>query len=113
MANQDEQQPRPRRFSWSYIFSFLLIVGIIVTVIVLLFGGNKSTELNEVQFLNALGNDRITEITETPLESDLVVLNGYYVQPGKTAKKKFTARSDSKGVSVISVILSLPKALRN
>ncbi len=94
MANQDEQQPRPRRFSWSYTFSFLLIVGIIVTVIVLLFGGNKSTELNEVQFLNALGNDRITEITETPLESDLVVLNGYYVQPGKTAKKKFTARLD-------------------
>ncbi len=94
MANQDEQQPRPRRFSWSYIFSFLLIVGIIVTVIVLLFGGNKSTELNEAQFLNALGNDRITEITETPMEADIVVLNGYYVQAGKTAKKKFTARLD-------------------
>ena len=94
MANQDEQQPRPRRFSWSYIFSFLLIVGIIVTVIILLFGGNKSTEFSESAFLNALGNDRITEITETPMEADLVVLNGYYVEPGKTAKKKFTARLD-------------------
>ena len=31
----DEQQPVRRRFSWSYLFSFLLIAGIIITVIVL------------------------------------------------------------------------------
>ena len=47
MADEQQQTPQ-RRFSWSYLFSFLLIVGIIVTVIVLLFGGNKTTTLTNV-----------------------------------------------------------------
>ena len=77
MADEQEQRPQ-RRFSWSYIFSFLLIVGIIVTVIVLLFGGNKTTTLTKDQFISALGNNRITEITETPKENTLVSIEGYY-----------------------------------
>ena len=58
----DEKQPVRRRFSWSYLFSFILIVGIIVTVIVLLFNRNTATQFTEQEFVNALGNDNITEI---------------------------------------------------
>ena len=92
MAENEQQPRRPRFFSLSYIFSFLLIVGIIVTVVVLMFGGNKSNTLHPDDFVNALGNNRITEVTETPKGSDLVVLEGYYTQPGKEAKKKFVTK---------------------
>ena len=88
----EEQQPVRRRFSWSYLFSFLLIVGIIVTVIVLLFGRNTSTTFTEPVFLRELGNNNITEITETPKERDLAVFEGYYKvtsNSGKVSKKKF------------------------
>ncbi len=60
MAENEQQPRRPRFFSLSYIFSFLLIVGIIVTVIVLMFGGNKSNVLSQADFVDALGNNRIT-----------------------------------------------------
>ena len=89
----EEQQPVRRRFSWSYLFSFLLIVGIIVTVIVLLFGRNTTTKFNEPTFLRELGNNNITEITETPKERDVAVFEGYYKvtsSSGKVSKKKFT-----------------------
>ena len=80
MIMDNEQQQRPRfRFSWSYIFSFLLIVGIIVTVVVLLFGGNKTTELQKDQFIAALGNNRITEIVETPKATTLISIEGKYI----------------------------------
>ena len=88
----EQQQPVRRRFSWSYIFSFLLIVGIIVTVIVLLFGRNTTQEFDPVEFMNALGNNRITEIRETPKEGDIVNIQGYYTPKEATkpnVKKKF------------------------
>ena len=93
----DEQRPvRRRRFSWSYLFSFVLIVGIIVTVIVLLFGRNTSTTFSKDQFITALGNNRISELYETPKESSVVVLEGYYSPKDATkpTKKKFVARFD-------------------
>ena len=87
----EEQEPVRRRFSWSYLFSFILIVGIIVTVIVLLFGRNTSTTLTQEQFVSALGNNRITEITETPKENTIVAIEGYYSPANvtKPTKKKF------------------------
>ena len=88
----EQQQPVRRRFSWSYIFSFLLIVGIIVTVIVLLFGRNTTQEFTKDQFISALGNNRITEIRETPKENTLVNIQGYYTPKDATkpnVKKKF------------------------
>ena len=91
MAEQ-EQQPVRRRISWSYIFSFLLIVGIIVTVIVLLFNRNNSATFTPQQFVNQLGNNNITEITETPKERDIVALQGYYkytTTNQKTVKRGF------------------------
>ena len=87
----EEQEPVRRRFSWSYLFSFILIVGIIVTVIVLLFGRNTAKEFTAQEFLNNLGNNRITEITETPKENTIVAIEGYYspANATKPTKKKF------------------------
>ena len=90
MAEVEQNNPR-RRFSWSYLFSFLLIVGIIVTVIILLFGGNKKDELSTTEFVNALGNDRVTELTVTPKANDVMVVEGKYKpKPGSDSTKKFS-----------------------
>ena len=77
MAENEQQAPR-RRFSLGYLFSFLLIIGIAVTIIVLLFGGKKADTFNPTQFVNALGNNQITEITETPKESSVLAIEGTY-----------------------------------
>ena len=73
----DMEQPR-RRIPWSYIFSFLLVIGIVVTVIVLLFNGNSTTTLTEAQFKDALGNQRLISVVETPQERTNVVITGNY-----------------------------------
>lgn len=89
----DEQQPIRRRFSWSYLFSFILIAGIIVTVIVLLFNRSGTKEFKQAEFLSHLGQNNITEVRETPKEGTLVNLNGTYkytTNSGKTAYKTFT-----------------------
>ena len=72
-----EQQPR-RRIPWSYIFSFLVVIGIIVTVVILLFGGNSTTTLSEADFKDALGNERLISVVETPQEQTNVIVTGYY-----------------------------------
>ncbi len=87
----EEQEPVRRRFSWSYLFSFLLVAGILVTILVLLFGRNTSTTLSQEQFVAALANNRITEITETPKENTIVALEGTFspANATKPTKKKF------------------------
>ena len=87
MAEAEQNNNNRRRFSWSYLFSFLLIVAVIVTVIVLLFGGNKTKTFEQQEFINTLGNGRITEITETPKESTIVVIEGYYRKENETNPK--------------------------
>ena len=89
----DEQQPVRRRFSWSYLFSFILIAGIIITVIVLLFNRSGAKEFEQAEFLSQLGQNNITEVRETPKENTIVNLNGtfkYTTNSGKTAYKSFT-----------------------
>ena len=92
MAEAEQNNNNRRRFSWSYLFSFLLIVAVVVTVIILLFGRNTTTTFKQQEFIDALGNNRITEMTETPKESTLVVVEGYYRKAGETnpkARSKF------------------------
>ena len=89
----EEQQPVRRRFSWSYLISFLLIAGIIITVIVLLFNRNGAKEFSQTEFLAQLGQNNITEVRETPKEGTIVNLNGTYkytTNSGKTAYKSYT-----------------------
>ena len=74
----EEQQPVRRRFSWSYLLSFLLIAGIIIAVIVLLFNRSGAKEFKQAEFLSQLGQNNITEVRETPKEGTLVNLNGTY-----------------------------------
>ena len=90
MADNEQQVPR-RRVPWSYIFSFILVIGILVTVIVLLFSNNGSDTLKPQQFVDVLGNDRIRTVTETAKERDVVILSGTYVSdPAKpNATKKY------------------------
>ena len=80
-----EQQPR-RRIPWSYIFSFLVVIGIIVTVIILLFGNNSTATLRPEEFNNALGNERLISVTETPQEGTNVIISGYYRKASDSAK---------------------------
>ena len=86
---ENEQAPR-RRFPWSYIFSFVLVIGILVTVIVLLFGNNGSEKMTPQSFVDNLANDRIRTVTETAKERDIVILTGNYVpdaaKPNATRK---------------------------
>ena len=92
MADEEQNNISRRRFPWSYLFSSLLIVGIIVTVIILLFGGNKKVELSTVDFVNALGNNRITEMSVTPKANDILVVEGVFKpNPEKQTTRKFTA----------------------
>ncbi len=77
MADNEQRQPR-RRIPWSYIFSFLIVIGVIVTVVVLLFGGNSTKKLSPDEFYNALGNERLITLSDTSKGNDVVVLSGYY-----------------------------------
>ena len=81
---EDNQQPR-RRIPWSYIFSFLVVIGILVTVLILLFGGNRATSFAPQDFVNNLGNDRIRSVTETAKERDVVIVSGTYTPKGASA----------------------------
>lgn len=82
MADQ-EQQPIPRRrVPWSYIVSFLLVIGILITVITLLFRGQGTTSLKENEFVDALGNNRVITLNETPKEKTIVNLSGTFRKKG-------------------------------
>ena len=83
----DEKQPVRRRFSWSYLFSFILIVGIIVTAVILITNRNTAKTFTQQEFINELGHNNITEIRETPKGGDNVNLEGYYNYYSKTGSK--------------------------
>ena len=74
-----QQEPQRRGISIGFIISLILVVGLIVMMAMLLFGNfSSSTTLNEVQFIQALENDRVLTIESTPKEQTLVVLEGKY-----------------------------------
>jgi len=72
----NEKMPVKRRSLLSYILSFILIAGIIITFIVLL-TRDRSTQLTKSGFVDLLGNDRILSVTETNAP-DNHYLNGDY-----------------------------------
>ena len=82
------EQPK-RRFSFSYLFSFILVIAVIVTVLFMVFGGNHTKSLSNADFVTALGNDRVTEITVTPKEETIVTVEGYY-QTVNAKPKQYT-----------------------
>ena len=84
----EQQQPNPvrRHSSLGLLLSFLFVVGLIITVVVLL-NRNTATTLTEQTFLNALENQRVVEVNETPKEQTIVRLTGTYYKD-KAAKEK-------------------------
>ncbi len=82
------EQPK-RRFSFSYLFSFVLVIAVIVTVLFMVFGGNHTKSLSNADFVTALGNNRVTEITVTPKEETIVTVEGYY-QTVNAKPKQYT-----------------------
>ena len=74
---EENQTPVRRRSSFGLLLSFVFVASLIITLVVLL-TRNNAKELNQQEFLNALENDRIVEIYETPKESTVVQLSGTY-----------------------------------
>ena len=73
----ENQNPARRRSSFGLLLSFLFVISLIVTLVVLL-NRNTAVELNQQEFINAVQNDRIVEVYETPKESTVVELTGTY-----------------------------------
>ena len=67
----ENQNPNRRRSSFGLLLSFLFVISLIVTLVVLL-NRNTAKTLNQQEFINALENDRIVEVYETPKESTVV-----------------------------------------
>ncbi len=85
----EEPNPVRRRSSFGLLLSFLFVISIIVTVVLLLNNLNRADTLNQQSFINALENDRIVTIYETPKEQTVVKITGRYYadQTAKTNKR--------------------------
>ena len=81
----EEQTPNRRHSSLGLLISFLFVISLIITVVVLFNNLNRPNQLSQTEFVNALANDRVTEVYETPKESTVVSISGVYY---KTADKK-------------------------
>ena len=86
------QTPRKRRISWSYIFSFVLIIGIIISVFVLIFGNNRSTNFTINDYVNALGNDRVYTAKVVNKDDSVVLVTGSYRVKDSKTKKNYLNR---------------------
>ena len=85
----DENQNPRRRSSFGLLISFLFVISLIVTLVVLL-NRNTAKTLTQQEFINAVENNRVVEIYETPKESTIVSVEGSYYanQEAKIKGKK-------------------------
>ncbi len=67
-----------RRSPFGILFSFLLVISLIVTFIILLSGDNTKS-INEKEFVTALHNDRIISLREEPKEKITTVSGQMYL----------------------------------
>ena len=83
----ENQNQAPRRISFGFILSFLLVIGFIGLMVYLFFFNNPATTLHEDQFIYYVHNNQVTEVTSiTPKEGTLLSISGKYVK--NTAKPK-------------------------
>ena len=89
MPEEEKEPVVRRRSSFGLLLSFLFVISLIVTIVVLL-NRNTATTLSEQSFINALENDRITMVNETPKEETVVRITGTYYknQEAKTKNVK-------------------------
>lgn len=85
------QQPQKRN-QWSFLLSFVLVIGIIGAFIWLILGGGSKAEvLTAEQYVTVLVNDRVSEVQVTPKAQTVVILEGKYKEYSATpdtAKEK-------------------------
>ncbi|MDR0934935.1 MAG: ATP-dependent zinc metalloprotease FtsH [Erysipelotrichaceae bacterium] len=96
-----------KKSPWGFLFSSLIIIGIIGLFIWLLFfNGPNAETLSVEKYATILANDRVTEVSITPKEQTIVIIEGRYkeysatpsaVQPEKsfTLTVNWTTYSDS------------------
>ena len=83
----EEQTPRKKGISWSFILSFLVVAGIISILIYMLFGRSTTKTFTEQEFLNKLANKEVTKVTSvTPKAQTIVVVNFTYTDEGLNYK---------------------------
>ena len=85
----ENQNHNRRRSSFGLLISFLFVISLIVTLVVLL-NRNTAKTLTQQEFINAVENNRVVEIYETPKESTVVSVSGSYYanQEAKVKGKK-------------------------
>ena len=87
MPDEENREPTVRRrSSFGLLLSFLFVISLIVTIVILL-NRNTATTLNEQSFINALENDRIVAVNETPKEETVVRITGTFYK-NQEAKNK-------------------------
>lgn len=73
-----ESKPK-KRSQWSFLLTSALVIGILGMFIWLLFFNNAGAETFTVQqYATTLANERVTEVTITPKEQTIVVIEGKY-----------------------------------
>ncbi len=88
MPDEENREPSVRRrSSFGLLLSFLFVISLIVTIVVLL-NRNTATTLNEQSFINALENGRIVSVNETPKEETVVRITGTYYKNKEAGDKK-------------------------
>lgn len=96
MANNE--QPKRKGVSMGMIFSFVIVIAILIGFITMFNGSLSSTDtFTESKFVQYLMNDHIIEVMEKPKESTNVTISGKYVETnssGKKVTKSFTYVSD-------------------
>ena len=88
----DERQPQRRGVSRSFIFSLIIVIGLIVLFAWMIFGGRHSSKTISInEFLTYLKSGAITEVTETPVvkEDNEEAL---YTQQCESLYKTFTTK---------------------
>ena len=71
--------PQRKRSSWGFILSFVVVIGILGLLIYWMFFSSAPIERFTLDdYVTALANDRITEVTVTPKEETLAVIDGRY-----------------------------------
>ena len=89
----DEQQQPRRRSSFGLLISFLFVASLIVFLIIMI-SRSGSTNLTPQGFINAIENDRVVEVNETPKESSIVSITGtYYKDAASKVNQKKTSFS--------------------
>ena len=88
-------EPR-RRISFGFIFSILLVVGLVGILIWRIFGNsNKYTDITRQQFVQVLMNDRVESVNVTHYAgSTNVVVTGVYKESDDTKKVAYSVTMD-------------------